>query len=231
MTPSGSSVRRLTPTAEGEGSANWSPNGKKILFSRWNATVTKVDLYTMNRDGTGTTGDERRRQRLGRRLDRRDTEGQMTRAGTSPDWLLRTSGVSDSLRVLALSTKAACSPGRTAAAVSQARRSFMNRRSLSPMHALWATSGRRWILRHPLGRLGLTLVALGTLISVLGLTGSEAAVIHTPPKGTYVQRPGTLTLDWTWEGTEYATYVLFSPIANPNWSDIVSRIDGEGTQS
>ena len=105
----------------------------------------------------------------------------------------------------------------------------MNRRSLSPMHALWATRGRRWILRHPLGRLGLTLVALGTLISVLGLTGSEAAVIHTPPKGTYVQRPGTLTLDWTWEGTEYATYVLFSPIANPNWSDIVSRIDGEGT--
>ena len=47
MTPSGSSVRRLTATAEGEGSANWSPNGKKILFSRWNATVTKVDLYTI----------------------------------------------------------------------------------------------------------------------------------------------------------------------------------------
>ena len=55
MTPSGSPVKRLTETTEGEGGATWSPNGKKIVFSRWNATVTKVDLYTINRDGTGVT--------------------------------------------------------------------------------------------------------------------------------------------------------------------------------
>jgi Tol biopolymer transport system component len=56
ITPSGALIRQLTSTpTEGEGGASWSPNGKKIVFSRWNSTVTKVDLYTMNREGTGVT--------------------------------------------------------------------------------------------------------------------------------------------------------------------------------
>lgn len=56
VTPTGTPIRQLTSTpTEGEGGASWSPNGKKIVFSRWNATVTKVDLYTMNHDGTSVT--------------------------------------------------------------------------------------------------------------------------------------------------------------------------------
>jgi len=55
MYPNGTGLTRLTINSSNEYDPSWSPDRKKIAFSRYNSTYQSTDLYIMNADGTGQT--------------------------------------------------------------------------------------------------------------------------------------------------------------------------------
>jgi Tol biopolymer transport system component len=65
-------TRRLTYTRDDESAGGWSPDGRRIVFTRFAATSPAADVFVANADGTRV-----------RRLTR--TRGQDVAAGWSPD--------------------------------------------------------------------------------------------------------------------------------------------------
>jgi Tol biopolymer transport system component len=65
-------IRRLTHTRDDESAGGWSPDGRRIVFTRFSATSPEADVFVARADGTNV-----------RRLTR--ARGQDVAAGWSPD--------------------------------------------------------------------------------------------------------------------------------------------------